>query len=212
MGARELIRQARLVLDRDVTRLYDSCSVARAARLGIGGGTGLEELQASRRAPRPPRRVLAAAVMILAVAGIVACSTSPVPNPSSSSTGPTSSPAGPGSSSAQAAGITVCVTPVVTCTDEMKTEPSVITPSADGAVYIWHLTWSDWGADKAVGSGTLERDNCQPNCATGTDVAYPATVTLSDPTPYGDGEQAYAIMTISAPGRDNSETFKGLLP
>ena len=151
--------------------------------------------------------------MILAVGGIVACSTSPVPNPSSSSTGPTSSPAGPGSSSAQTAGITVCVTPVVTCTDEMQTEPAVITTSADGAVYIKALTWSNWGSATAVGSGTLERDNCQPSCAQGTYAPYPATVTLSDLTPYGNGEMAYATMAISAPANGYHETFsQGLVP
>lgn len=81
------------------------------------------------------------------------------------------------------------------------------------AVYIKDLKWSNWGSATAVGSGTLERDNCQPSCANGTDVPYPVTVTLSDLTPYGDGEQAYAIMTISTPGNSYNETFsKGLVP
>jgi len=144
------------------------------------------KLQAGRSAPRPPHRVLAAAVTMLAVAGIVACSTS---------------------HSAQAARVTVCVTPVVTCTDEMQTEPATITTSADGAVYIKALTWSNWGSATAVGSGTLERDNCQPSCAQGTYSPYPATVTLSGLTPYGNGEMAYAVMTISAPANGYHETF-----
>jgi len=105
------------------------------------------------------------------------------------------------------------VTPVVSCTNAMQTKPAIITPSADGAVYIRALTWSAWGGATAVGSGTLERDNCQPSCANGTDVPYPVTVTLSDLTPYGDGEMAYAIMTISAPGNSYNQTFsKDLVP
>jgi hypothetical protein len=101
----------------------------------------------------------------------------------------------------------VCVAPVVTCTDEMKTEPAVITTSADGAVYVKAIHWSNWGRATAVGTGTLERDNCQPSCAGGTYAPYPATVTLSDPTPYGDGKMAYAVITISAPGASYHETF-----
>jgi hypothetical protein len=143
----------------------------------------------------------------LAAAGIVAAVLASSPSPlTNSSTRPASSPA-------QVAGITVCVTPVVTCIDEMKTEPAIITSSGDGAVYIKDLHWSSWGAAKAVGSGTLERDNCQPSCANGAYAPYPATVTLSDLTPYGDGEQAYAVMTISAPGNSYDETFStGLVP
>ena len=64
-----------------------------------------------------------------------------------------------------------------------------------------------------MGSGTLERDNCQPSCANGTDFPYHATVTLSDLTPYGNGDMAYATMTISAPGNGYHETFsKDLVP
>jgi hypothetical protein len=70
-----------------------------------------------------------------------------------------------------------------------------------------------WGSATAVGAGTMERDNCVPNCAEGTDVPYPATVTVSDPTPYGDGEEAYAIMAISTPGNSYNQTFsQGLVP
>jgi len=178
---------------------------------GSGGGPG-------RRRPvrRPPRRVLAvaASVLLLAAVGIVAAVLSSSPSPAhNATTGHSSSPAGHGSSPVLLAGATVCVTPVVSCTNEMQTKPAIITPSADGAVYIRALTWSNWGAATAVGSGTLERDNCQPSCANGTDVPYPVTVTLSDLTPYGDGEMAYAIMTISAPGNSYNQTFsKDLVP
>jgi len=178
---------------------------------GSGGGPGRR-----RPAPRPPRRVLAvvAAVMLLAIAGIVAAVLASSPSPThNTTTGHSSSPAAHGSSSVLLAGATVCVTPVVSCTNAMQTKPAIITPSADGAVYVRALTWSDWGGATAVGSGTLERDNCQPSCANGTDVPYPVTVTLSDLTPYGDGEMAYAIMTISAPGNSYNQTFsKDLVP
>jgi hypothetical protein len=81
----------------------------------------------------------------------------------------------------------------------MQTEPAKIITSADGTGSLRGLTWSAWGDATALGRGTLVVGNCQPNCAEGTDTSYPATVTLSDLTSYGDGEQAYAHMAISAP-------------
>jgi hypothetical protein len=46
-------------------------------------------------------------------------------------------------------------------------------------------------------------------------VPYPVTVTvtLSDLTPYGDGEQAYATMKVTGSGNSYNETFSsGLVP
>jgi hypothetical protein len=95
----------------------------------------------------------------------------------------------------------------------------VITNSADGAAYIKDLTWTGWGTATATGTGTLEADNCKPNCADGHDTAYPATVTATRLVPYGDGEQAYSSITISSIGIEeygtsiHSETFNtGLVP
>ena len=91
---------------------------------------------------------------------------------------------------------------------------TVLGSSADGAAYIKDLTWRDWGTATATGTGTLEGDNCNPNCAEGHHTAYGATVTLSGLVPYGNGEQAYSVMAISvSEGPSRSETFStGLVP
>ena len=96
----------------------------------------------------------------------------------------------------------------------MRTEPARIIVSADGSGYLTNLTWSGWGSVTAIGTGTLEADDCNPNCAEGTYTGYPATVTLSDLTPYGNGKQAYANMKVSSPSAANTpETFStGLVP
>jgi hypothetical protein len=39
--------------------------------------------------------------------------------------------------------------------------------------------WSHWTASSAFAAGTLWVDNCQPNCAAGHYVKYPASVSLS---------------------------------
>jgi hypothetical protein len=123
-----------------------------------------------------------------------------------------------GQAAAPATGFTVCTTPPVTCSGSdaaaLRTKPSEISISADGAVYIRGLTWTGWGTATATGTGTLERDNCNPNCAEGNDTAYAATVTATYLVPYGDGEQAYSSIALSVPGDPSrSETFStGLVP
>lgn len=67
------------------------------------------------------------------------------------------------------------------------------------SAYVKNLTWSGWGTATATGTGTLELDDCNPSCAQGTFTGYPATVTLSSPAGFGNGEQAYSAMLVSAP-------------
>jgi hypothetical protein len=96
--------------------------------------------------------------------------------------------------------IAVCVTPAVECAvPEMKTEPTVMDNSADGVLYVEGITWSDWGDPTATGTGTMEVNNCDPNCAGGTDTGYPATVTLSRLKPYLTGNEGYTTIVFSAP-------------
>jgi hypothetical protein len=95
----------------------------------------------------------------------------------------------------------------------MRTEPTRLLLSGDSSTFMRGLTWSAWGASTANGTGTLEIDNCNPNCAQGSLTGYHATVTLSGLTPYGSGQQGYADMTISAPGSPyGTQHFAHLLP
>ena len=96
----------------------------------------------------------------------------------------------------------------------MKTEPTQIVTTGDGSGYVKNLTWSGWGSATATGAGILELDNCNPNCAQGTFTGYPATVTLSGLTGFGQGEQAYSVVVVSAPSSPVApESFTtGLVP
>lgn len=96
----------------------------------------------------------------------------------------------------------------------MKTEPTQIVTTGDGSGYVKNLTWSGWGNARAVGAGVLELDNCKPSCAQGTFTGYPATITLSGLTPFGNGKHAYSVMTISAPAAPPTLTTftTGLVP
>lgn len=55
--------------------------------------------------------------------------------------------------------------------------PVVYVGGPDTFVRVQH--WSHWTASSAFASGTLWVDNCQPNCAAGHYVKYPASVSLS---------------------------------
>ncbi len=139
----------------------------------------------------------------------------PTPTPSASGSPASPSPSPVGSLTQ----IKVCISPALTCTSfggpaRMKTEPTQIVTTAAGSGYVRSLTWSGWGDSQAVGTGVLEVDDCNPNCAQGTFTGYPATVTLSGLTPFGNGKHAYSAMTISAPSAPSpTESFTlGLVP
>jgi serine/threonine protein kinase len=112
----------------------------------------------------------------------------------------------PASASAVASPIvvTVCTEPANGCnyagaSQVMEVMPKDISIAGDGSGYVKNLVWSDWGNSRATATGTLEIDNCTPNCAQGTYTGYPATVTLSGLTPYGSGVEAYSTIVVQAP-------------
>jgi hypothetical protein len=53
--------------------------------------------------------------------------------------------------------------------------------SGDAGDIATDLKWSQWSADRAVGTGTWHYLNCQPDCARGTSTPYPVTITLTNP-------------------------------
>jgi hypothetical protein len=122
---------------------------------------------------------------------------------------PSSTPTTPAAPTSE---VGVCVTPVVTCRGELKSEPSQIIVSGDGSAFISGLTWIGWGLPGATGSGTLKLDNCNPNCAQGSFTDYVATVVLSDLTGYVGGA-AYATMEVDAAGSPfGTKTYHHLAP
>ena len=96
----------------------------------------------------------------------------------------------------------VCTSPALTCTgyhgpSAMQTQLTQITVSADGSAYVKNLTWSGWGSATATGTGTLELDDCNPNCAQGTFTGTSPRHAI-EPRRFGNGEQAYSVMVVSA--------------
>jgi hypothetical protein len=107
---------------------------------------------------------------------------------------------------------TVCVVPADACTlasegPNMEVRPNQIVDSGDGSGYLKDLVWSHWGNPQATATGIQVLNNCTPNCAQGTYVDYPATVTLAGLTPYGTDHEAYSTIVIQSPDAGTTETY-----
>jgi hypothetical protein len=130
--------------------------------------------------------------------------------PASSS--PSTAASASASPTASLIAVTVCTDPAVGCnvpgaSQYMGIRPKEIYVSADGSGYVKNLVWTNWGSSQATATGTLEVDNCTPNCAQGQYAGYPATVTVSGLTPYGSGLEAYSTILVQAPTDPNNGTF-----
>jgi hypothetical protein len=75
--------------------------------------------------------------------------------------------------------------------------PSTIAFSADATNIVTDLTWSKWNTTGASGQGNWLHLSCVPDCATGQETPYPATISLADPV---DGVFTQMIETTSGPG------------
>lgn len=69
--------------------------------------------------------------------------------------------------------------PTVTLGRWTGTRPKTIYFTVDGGNIVSNIVWSTWNAQSAVGHGTWGYESCQPSCAQGGVVQYPATVTFS---------------------------------
>ncbi len=75
------------------------------------------------------------------------------------------------------------------CYDIGRIEPvSVLLACADGTWEMEGLSWSWWGSRTAFGTGVVDVNNCEPDCAQGTFIAYPIRVKLSEPVRAESGE------------------------
>lgn len=69
---------------------------------------------------------------------------------------------------------------IFTCTGQAVVRPSsIIVACADANTDLVDLRWSAWGSATTHATGTLQENDCTPNCATGHFISYRASVTLS---------------------------------
>ena len=95
---------------------------------------------------------------------------------------------------------------VVNCSGQPEVKPQhIMFFCADNTWNIDNLAWTSWSADGAKGTGIEFRDNCVPNCAQGSAIYSPVTVTLTGASP-PDFHYTSAVITNQNTG--TSETFK----
>lgn len=63
----------------------------------------------------------------------------------------------------------------------------IILACADGNIYAQHLVWTSWGPSEASGSGEIDENDCQPDCASGRFHGYPVRVQLGQVVPTSAG-------------------------
>ena len=84
----------------------------------------------------------------------------------------------------------------------MAERPRQIEASGDGSQVVTGLSWTGWGGPRATATGTLQVNDCQPNCVSGKFTGYPAMVTVTGLTAYranGSRLEAYSAITVKAP-------------
>lgn len=68
---------------------------------------------------------------------------------------------------------------IVDCTGKGVTKPKeIVIACADAGVLITKITWKEWNANRARGTGVLAWNPCLPDCASSTAVTYPVVLTL----------------------------------
>jgi hypothetical protein len=66
----------------------------------------------------------------------------------------------------------------ITNCNKAASKPKQLTLTCgDGNTYLKGLNWSSFGGPAAQGKGTFVTNTCTPNCASGKNVSYPASVT-----------------------------------
>lgn len=71
---------------------------------------------------------------------------------------------------------------VLTCAGKVVVRPtSYVLACADANTYFDSIKWTTWGRTTATATATFVQNNCEPNCAAGRFIKYPATLRLSKP-------------------------------
>jgi hypothetical protein len=71
---------------------------------------------------------------------------------------------------------------VLTCAGKVVVRPtSYVLACADANTYFDSVKWTTWGKTTATATATFVQNNCEPNCAAGKFIRFPATLKLSKP-------------------------------
>src|SRR3954451_16876218 len=75
---------------------------------------------------------------------------------------------------------------------------SMLIACGDGSARVVGLRWSSWTTTRAVGSGTWQQNDCQPDCARGRFHDFPVRLELDHPM-HGQGTVIFGNATAVFP-------------
>lgn len=92
------------------------------------------------------------------------------------------------------------VTGVSPCgTDRPQTAPTdIVLTCADANEALNNITWRYWSTDQALGTARYSINDCNPDCANGTDRSIPTTIVLGSPVWRGGYQQFTQLTYIFA--------------
>jgi hypothetical protein len=64
------------------------------------------------------------------------------------------------------------------CTKPRIEPHSIVLSCSDAGLFVKHIEWDEWSADRAEGDGTLIANTCRPTCEAGNFKRYPAEIEL----------------------------------
>jgi hypothetical protein len=105
----------------------------------------------------------------------------------------------------------VCTDVAGPCGVTPRHEPASLLMSGDGSLYAKDITWAGWGTSTAVGRGTAEENNCEPDCAQGSYSGYGVSITLTRPEPW-HGDEVYTRAAYSIPSLNQHDDLVTGLP
>lgn len=92
------------------------------------------------------------------------------------------------------------------CESPEQKPSEIVLTCADAGMYVDQITWSSWAVDGALGKGTYNVNECDPNCAEGTMVAVPVYVELSSLTKYQGKYYLRKMLITSTTGENLPQT------
>jgi hypothetical protein len=98
-----------------------------------------------------------------------------------------------------------------------STMPPAIRPTtiyfgcASGDISVANIKWQSWNTSSAIGTGTLNVNSCQPDCASGQEQTYAATVNVSDPGTV-NGESVFQQVEAGPTGFSDGPAETGSKP
>ena len=81
---------------------------------------------------------------------------------------------------------------VVNCVTFEQKPVELVLYCADAGQILTEISWSSWTSQEAIGTGTSTTNDCEPNCAAGTDVVTKVDIKLINPVTSEEGRQVFS--------------------